>query len=87
LWFAIILIFIRSVYRVVELEGGYQGSIAGIEVAFMILEGPMVILAVSALAVFHPGFAFDGQWNAAGWSLKKSKAPFYEAKASESPTP
>jgi len=85
LWFSTILIFIRSIYRVVELQGGYRGTIAGIQVAFMILEGPLIILATLALAIFHPGYAFDGQWNAARWSLRKSKAALLDIKESESP--
>ena len=35
-------IFIRSVYRVAELEGGFDGKIAKDEPAFMIFEGPML---------------------------------------------
>jgi hypothetical protein len=73
LWFATILIFTRSVYRIAELQGSYQGTIAGNEPAFMVLEGPMIILATLALAIFHPGFAFDHQWDAAGWSLGKKR--------------
>jgi hypothetical protein len=39
----------------------------------MILEGPMIFLAVLALTILHPGFAFDGNWQAAGWSFKQRK--------------
>jgi len=74
LWLATIFILIRSIYRVVELQGGFNGSVAGNEVAFMVLEGPMIILATFLLAVFHPGFAFAGNWNAAGWSLRGRKS-------------
>jgi hypothetical protein len=74
LWIATILILIRSIYRVAELEGGFTGTIASNQVSFMILEGPMIILAVGALSVFHPGYAFDGQWKSAGWSLRKPRS-------------
>jgi len=71
LWLATILILIRSIYRVVELQSGYSGTVANNEVAFMILEGPMIFIAVLLLAILHPGIAFDGYWQAASWSLKQ----------------
>jgi hypothetical protein len=57
---ATIGIFIRSVYRVAELQGGFGGSLANSEALFMIFEGPMTIIAVAALTVFHPGTCFSG---------------------------
>ncbi|KAF2093267.1 putative RTA1 domain protein [Rhizodiscina lignyota] len=76
LWTATILIFIRSVYRVVELQGGFDGAVANDEVVFMIFEGPMIILATFVLTVLHPGYAFAGSWQDAAWSLtgKKTEA-------------
>jgi len=71
---ATILIFIRCVYRIVELQGGFTGTVASNQVAFMILEGPMIILAVLVLTILHPGRVFDGSWQDAGWSLRKSKS-------------
>lgn len=71
---AIVLIFIRSVYRVAELQQGFHGPIANDEISFMILEGPMIVLAVLAMTVFHPGSAFGGQWNNAAWSIKQSRS-------------
>jgi hypothetical protein len=58
---------------VVELQSGFDGTIANNEVAFMILEGPMIIIASFALTVLHPGFAFSGYWHAVGWSLRGKK--------------
>jgi len=73
LWAAAILIFIRSVYRVAELSGGFESAIANDEPAFMVFEGPMIILAVVVLTAFHPGFAFDRRWHEATWSFKADK--------------
>jgi hypothetical protein len=73
LWLATLFILVRSIYRVVELQGGFNGTVAGNEVAFMVLEGPMIILATFLLTIFHPGYAFGGQWHAAGWSLRGRK--------------
>jgi len=74
---AVVLIFIRSVYRVAELQQGFNGPIANDEVSFMILEGPMIFLAVLAVTVLHPGIAFGGKWSSAAWSVKQyRKAAF-----------
>lgn len=70
---AVLLIFIRSVYRVAELQQGFNGPIANDEISFMLLEGPMIILAVLIMSVLHPGKAFGGQWSNANWSIKKSR--------------
>ncbi|TEA15886.1 Sphingoid long-chain base transporter RSB1 [Colletotrichum sidae] len=70
---AVVLVFIRSVYRVAELQEGFNGPIANDEVSFMILEGPMIILALLAVTVLHPGIGFGGQWSDAAWSLKQSR--------------
>lgn len=47
--------FVRSVYRVAELQQGFNDPIANSEVSFMILEGPMIFLAVFAMTVLHSG--------------------------------
>lgn len=74
LWLATILIFIRSIYRVVELQGGFNGAVANNQAAFMVLEGPMIILATAALTFFHPGYSFAGHWADASWSLRGREA-------------
>ncbi len=66
-----IAIFIRSLYRVIELSGGFGGALANNQDTFMVLEGPMVIIAVLAMTLFHPGMCFNGHWAAAGWTLRK----------------
>jgi len=62
---ATILILIRSCYRLAELRGGFHGTLANNEVLFMILEGPMIIISVLLLNVFHPGFSLGKHhlWN------------------------
>ena len=47
----------------------------------MILEGPMVIIACTAVSAFHPGFAFQGNWHEADfvfWTkfTLKNRKPF-----------
>jgi hypothetical protein len=70
---ATLAIFIRSVYRVAELSGGFHGSLANNEVGFMILEGAMIIIATSCLTFLHPGIAFDGAWGAANFTFRARK--------------
>lgn len=70
---ATIAVFIRSVFRVAELSDGFHGKLANQEVTFMILEGAMIIIAVSAVTIMHPYFAFGGAWSEAAWSLRGKK--------------
>lgn len=79
---AFALIFIRSVYRVAELQQGFKGPIANNEVSFMILEGPMVFLAVLAMTVLHPDIAFGGKLSSAAWSVKQSRKAAFAASSS-----
>ncbi|CEJ60772.1 hypothetical protein PMG11_09334 [Penicillium brasilianum] len=71
---ATIFLFIRAVYRVAELSGGFRGKLAQDQVLFMVLDGAMVLLACIILTVFHPGSAFGGAWKDASfrWGSKKS---------------
>jgi hypothetical protein len=41
---ATLTIFIRSVFRVAELSGGFRGPLANNQISFMILEGAMVCI-------------------------------------------
>lgn len=65
-----ILILIRSIYRVVELWGGFTGELWNDQTDFMVLDGVMVALSVIILTVLHPGPAFKEQWGANNWSLR-----------------
>jgi hypothetical protein len=59
---ATLTIFIRSIFRVAELNGGFSSDLANDEVAFMILEGAMMVIACGCLSAFHPGYCLSGQW-------------------------
>ncbi|KAI0475623.1 RTA1 like protein-domain-containing protein [Xylariaceae sp. FL0804] len=60
---AVVLIIIRSIYRLIELQSGFDGAIANNQTVFMILEGPMIILSVGGLMAFHPGLVFRELWS------------------------
>ncbi|KAJ6550214.1 RTA1 like protein-domain-containing protein [Mycena capillaripes] len=53
--FSTTTLFIRSVYRIIELTGGWTGRIIHTEVYFNVLDGGMVVLALFTLNFAHPG--------------------------------
>lgn len=68
--FAIIVaytgILIRCVYRIPELTGGWRSELMRDETDFIILEGVMIVVAVLALTVLHPGLCFPALANTIG---------------------
>lgn len=56
--FAVVLIFVRSIYRLIELSEGWSSNLAVDEIYFMILEALMVCLATCVLAFLSPGLAY-----------------------------
>lgn len=71
---AVVTIFVRSLYRCVELSGGFNGQLfRSDEAVFMILEGVMVILACSCLTFLHPAVCFQGVWHEANFSFRTKK--------------
>lgn len=73
MFIATVLIFVRCAYRVAELWGGFDSHLANHELTFMIFEGPLIILAVTAMTVFHPGRIFGDLWVPAGLGVRSSK--------------
>lgn len=70
---ATLAIFIRSVFRVAELSGGFDGPLASNEGSFMALEGAMIVIACACLTLLHPGTSFQGVWSEANFRFRKSK--------------
>ncbi|KAJ5628486.1 RTA1-domain-containing protein [Penicillium lividum] len=69
---ATVAIFIRSVFRVAELKGGFHSSLANNQVLFMVLEGAMIVIAILCLTILHPGVCFEGQWNQTKWKFRRN---------------
>jgi hypothetical protein len=65
-----VTLFIRTLFRSVELSQGFGGKLANSQVQFMVLDGCMVIIACSCMTFMHPGYAFQKRWNDA-------KFPFF----------
>jgi len=70
---ATLCIFIRSIFRVAELSEGFKSKLANTQISFMILDGTMVIIALLALTIMHPGRAFGKVWNEANFTFLVSK--------------
>ncbi|KAJ5263775.1 RTA1 domain protein [Penicillium angulare] len=60
---ATITIFIRSVFRVAELQGGFSSPLANNEVDLMVLEATMVSIACIAFTVAHPAIIAGRTWS------------------------
>ncbi|ETI22793.1 hypothetical protein G647_06869 [Cladophialophora carrionii CBS 160.54] len=54
-WFAI---FIRCIYRIVEMAGGWGNDVMQDEATFIVFEGCFMVYATIVQTVFHPGFCF-----------------------------
>lgn len=54
--FSTTCLFIRAVYRTIELTDGWNGRIIATQLYFNVLDGGMVVLAIFTLNIFHPGF-------------------------------
>lgn len=72
---ASVTIFARSVYRCVELSGGFNGTLfVSDQALFMVMEGVMIILATTCLTFLHPAVAFQGAWDEAVFHFRTRKA-------------
>lgn len=58
---AVIFVYVRCIYRVVELAEGWSGFLITHEVYFMILDALMMALSMLFLLIFHPGYILDGR--------------------------
>jgi len=56
LTFATTCMFIRSVYRTIELANGFAGTIISTQVYFNVLDGGMITLAIYTINIAHPGY-------------------------------
>ena len=66
-------ILIRCSFRVAELSGGFNGSLANNQISFMILDGAMMVITVTLLTTAHPGFTIGAIWQAGNFRLRRAK--------------
>ncbi|KAJ5107988.1 hypothetical protein N7456_004663 [Penicillium angulare] len=74
---AVLTIYIRSCFRVAELQGGFTSDLANNQVALMILESAMVSFAVICLTIGHPGLVLGRRWST--FTSKAHKQPGYKS--------
>jgi len=55
------LLLTRSVYRMIELAGGWNGRVISMQWLFVVFDGTMVLLAMFTLNVCHPGVLLRGR--------------------------
>ena len=63
---ATVSIFVRSIFRVVELSKGWTGPIMGNQPLFIGFEGVCIAVAVLVLNVFHPAICFGHMFEGKG---------------------
>jgi len=80
-------LFVRTVFRSVELSEGFSGKLANQEVEFMVLDGVMIILACLCLSIWHPGHGFGGRWNEAKFRFRNSKNKVDQEEVAEAAAP
>ncbi|KAK0462227.1 RTA1 like protein-domain-containing protein [Armillaria novae-zelandiae] len=62
--FNTLCLYIRAIYRTIELSDGWNGRIITTEVYFNVLDGAMVVLAIYAINFAHPGRLLGRDLNA-----------------------
>jgi len=70
--FSTICLFIRAVYRTIELSDGWNGRIISTQVYFNVLDGAMVTLAIYTLNFAHPGVLLRDTYNPEKQTLSSS---------------
>lgn len=66
--FSTTLIFIRSIYRTIELLDGWTGPVISNEMLFCVLDGLMVLLATAIFVPIHPAYFLPA------WTVYRSTA-------------
>jgi hypothetical protein len=66
------------VYRIPELTGGWGSELMRDEPEFIVLEGVMIVIAVGALTIFHPGYCFPVLGNTIGQKKNAARAKSVE---------
>lgn len=67
--------FAYSIYRVVELATGINGSIFQSQAAFMVVDGAIPLIVCILLTIFHPGVAFGQAWDSTSVRRFQRRAP------------
>ncbi|KAJ6470863.1 RTA1 like protein-domain-containing protein [Mycena sanguinolenta] len=72
--FSTVVLIVRSIYRLIELSGGWDGHVIRTEVYFNVLDGGMVTLAIFTLNFVHPGLFLQPAPEDADYAAVKLKS-------------
>ncbi|KAJ5684121.1 uncharacterized protein N7477_000466 [Penicillium maclennaniae] len=81
---SVICIYIRSIYRTIELSQGWSGYLITHESYFIALDGAMMTVAVAVFNVVHPGWLLPGHNKANTLKSEVSGDKLEMTRASES---
>lgn len=70
--FSVLCIYVRSIYRTIELLQGWRGYLITHEKYFIALDGAMMVAAVAVFNIIHPGWLLPDHKKPAG--LKRDYA-------------
>jgi Na+-transporting methylmalonyl-CoA/oxaloacetate decarboxylase gamma subunit len=76
-------IFIRCIYRIPELTGGWGSDLMRNEAEFIALEGVMIVISVLVLTICHPGICFPAMSNTIGKKSKRNNKSISENSGDE----
>ncbi|TFK62181.1 RTA1-domain-containing protein [Pluteus cervinus] len=69
-------LFIRAIYRIIELSDGWRGRIIHTQVYFNVLDGGMIVLAIYTFNIIHPGIFLPQRPSTVG-GLEGGSTPAY----------
>jgi hypothetical protein len=68
---SVLCIYVRSIYRTIELLQGWRGYLITHELYFTVLDGVMMVVAGAVFNIFNPGWLLD---SVKGATLPKSRS-------------
>ncbi|KAK5988078.1 Efflux pump himE [Cladobotryum mycophilum] len=80
---AYLAIFVRCIYRIAEMAGGWGNKIMQDEPSFLVLDSSLVLIGSFLLTIFHPGFLFPQMRNGQG-KRNNQESPVREEAGSSS---
>ncbi|TEB27776.1 RTA1-like protein [Coprinellus micaceus] len=77
LTFITFILFVRAIYRTIELAGGWEGPVIKIQSLFLIFDPLMIVLAMGTLNIIHP-WKYLYSTPAESFRLVSTNTPSYE---------
>ncbi|KAJ5132490.1 hypothetical protein N7448_006648 [Penicillium atrosanguineum] len=81
---SVVCIYIRSIYRTIELSQGWTGYLITHESYFIGLDGAMMIIAVAVFNIIHPGWLLPNHEKSNAWKREISGDEIEMNRVSES---